>query len=96
LPVPDFSMNALRIGHKKNEHPIFGKTNPIRVEGATCVIGSLGFCGAAWVSGFGFCGKEPSSAALACAGAACVLGGFSFCTARCARVRELDAGSRAS
>jgi hypothetical protein len=32
LPVPDLSMKDLRIGQKKNERPIFGKTNPIRGE----------------------------------------------------------------
>jgi hypothetical protein len=29
LPAADLSMKELRIGHKKNERPIFGKTNPI-------------------------------------------------------------------
>jgi hypothetical protein len=33
LPAPDLSMKELRIGHNKNERPIFGKTNPIRADG---------------------------------------------------------------
>jgi hypothetical protein len=32
LPAPDLSIKELRIGHKKNERSIFGKTNPIRAD----------------------------------------------------------------
>jgi hypothetical protein len=35
LPAPDLSMKDLRIVQKKNERPIFGKTNPIQAEGGS-------------------------------------------------------------